>query len=61
VTEGRKLEPERLAGEIHAQLHYGRVEKIFEQGLHEYLLDFLNQINQLNDEINRHFLVPVYE
>jgi uncharacterized alpha-E superfamily protein len=61
VTEGRKLEPERLAGEIHAHLHYGRVEKIFEQGLHEYLLDFLNQINQLNDELNRHFLVPVYE
>ncbi len=31
-------EPERLAGEIHAQLHYGKTEKIFKVGLHEYLL-----------------------
>ena len=24
-----RLEPERLAGEIHAQLHYGKTERIF--------------------------------
>lgn len=51
-------EPERLAGEIHAQLHYGRTEQIFELGLHEYLMNFLNKIDELNTQINRHFLVP---
>jgi uncharacterized alpha-E superfamily protein len=53
-------EPERLAGEIHAQLHYGRAEKIIAFGLHEYLMDVLDKLHSLNNEINRHFLVPVY-
>jgi uncharacterized alpha-E superfamily protein len=57
-TESR--EPERLAGELHAQLHYGRAEKIIAFGLHEYLMDILAKLSTLNDEINRSFLVPVY-
>lgn len=55
------MEPERLAGELHAQLHYGRVEQIMETGLHEYLMEFLERLHLLNDELNRHFLVPVYD
>jgi uncharacterized alpha-E superfamily protein len=55
-----RLEPERLAGEIHAQLHYGKTERIFKVGLHEYLLEFLDQIGELNVELNKHFLVPTY-
>jgi uncharacterized alpha-E superfamily protein len=51
-------EPERLAGEIHAQLHYGRVEQIFAIGLHEYLMEFLDKINTLGTEITSHFLAP---
>ena len=50
----------RLAGEIQSQLHYGRIEKVFEIGLHEYLMAFLDRINLLNDEINKNFLVPDY-
>jgi uncharacterized alpha-E superfamily protein len=53
-------EPERLAGEIHAQLHYGRIEQVIAYGLHEYLTDFLGKIGTLGDEINRQFLTPVY-
>ncbi len=53
-------EPERLAGELHAQLHYGRAEKIVTFGLHEYLMDFLDKLHSLNDEITQHFLAPVY-
>jgi uncharacterized alpha-E superfamily protein len=52
-------EPERLAGELHAQLHYGRTEQIFATGLHEYLMGFLDKINTLGQEINNHFLVPL--
>jgi uncharacterized alpha-E superfamily protein len=60
VSEGRSGEPERLAGEIHAQLHYGRIEQIVAFGLHEYLTDFLGKIGTLGNEINLQFLTPVY-
>jgi uncharacterized alpha-E superfamily protein len=53
------MEPERLAGELHAQLHYGRVEKIMELGLHEYLMDFLEKLHTLDAELNNQFLAPV--
>ena len=53
-------EAERLAGELHAQLHYGRTEQIIALGLHEYLMAFLAKLLLLTTEINRDFLVPVY-
>jgi uncharacterized alpha-E superfamily protein len=61
LSDEDRLEPERLAGEIHAMLHYGRTEKIFQTGLHEWLLDFLDKIGALNAEVNKHFLVPSYQ
>ena len=45
----------RLAGELHAELHFGRIEKIFGLGLHEYLTGFLTRIHTLGSEINRGF------
>ena len=42
----------RLAGELHARLHYGRTDDIVRQGLHEYLMDFLQRISALGDEIS---------
>ena len=32
-----------------------------ENGLHEYLMDFLEHISRLGAEINRVFLVPSYQ
>jgi uncharacterized alpha-E superfamily protein len=58
LSDESSREPERLAGEIHAQLHYGRTEQIFATGLHEYLMAFLDKIDTLGQEINNHFLVP---
>ena len=60
LSDSDRHEPERLAGEIHAQLHYGRTEQIFKLGLHEYLMQFLGKIEALNAEINRHYLTPDY-
>ena len=60
LSDSERLEPERLAGEMHAQLHYGRSEQVFELGLHEYLMRFLDKIDALSTEINKHFLVPDY-
>lgn len=48
----RSSEIERLCGRFHAELRYGRVEDIFEQGLHEYLTEFLARIYELGDLIN---------
>jgi uncharacterized alpha-E superfamily protein len=61
LCDENQREPERLAGEIHAQLHYGKTDLIFERGLHEYLMEFLNKIGALNVELNKHFLVPTYQ
>jgi uncharacterized alpha-E superfamily protein len=53
-------EIERVAGEMHAKLHYGKADDIIRQGLHEYLIDFLGRISALGNEISRHFLAPTY-
>lgn len=46
----------RLAGELHARLHYGRMDEIFQEGLHEFLTDFIECNNNLGGEIQRSFL-----
>jgi uncharacterized alpha-E superfamily protein len=59
LCEARNDELARRAGELHARLHYGRTDEIIRQGLHEYLMDFLERVSDLGDEISRRFLVPV--
>ena len=60
LCDQSQLEAERLAGELHARLHYGRTQQIFDLGLHEYLMEFLEGISNLGEEINKDFLVPGY-
>ena len=60
LCDDSQREAERAAGELHAKLHYGRTQQIIAQGLHEYLMEFLEGIGELTDEINKDFLVPVY-
>jgi uncharacterized alpha-E superfamily protein len=50
----------RRAGEMHASLHFGRIDVIFSNGLHEYLTDFLNRLTELGSEINRSFFNVSY-
>ena len=49
-------EARRLAGEQHAALHFGRIDDVFDQGLHEYLTDFLTHIAMLGSEIRNAYL-----
>lgn len=52
-------ETERRAGELHAQLHFGSIDDIFQSlGLHDYLTLFLNKINALANRISTDFLLP---
>lgn len=46
----------RIGGEIHASLHYGRMEHIFNDGLHDFLQYFIAHNNGLGIEIQRDFL-----
>jgi uncharacterized alpha-E superfamily protein len=47
----------RQAGILHARLHYARVGDILEQGLHEWLTDFMDCIYEIGNGISRDFLV----
>jgi uncharacterized alpha-E superfamily protein len=49
-------ECKRIANEIHSKLHYGRIEDIFKDGLHEFLEAFLRYNNRLGIEIQHTFL-----
>lgn len=51
-------ETERRAGELHAALHYGRIEDIFAGGLHEFLIGFVGRLADLSDRIADDFLIP---
>lgn len=50
------LEARRRAGEQHAALHFGRIEDVFAQGLHEYLTGFLTHTDMLGREIRDAYL-----
>jgi uncharacterized alpha-E superfamily protein len=58
IGDERSVELRRQAGELHARLHYGRTDDIMREGLHEYLMDFLERVSLLGAEISRRFLVP---
>lgn len=59
VRNDLSRETERRAGLLHADLHYGRIDAILQQGLHAWLTDFLLRVNDLGDRISRDFLVPL--
>lgn len=56
VTRGRHMECKRMAGEIHSSLLYGRMDHIFQNGLHEFLTDFINRNHELGAEIQNTYL-----
>jgi uncharacterized alpha-E superfamily protein len=58
VRNANSGETVRRAGLLHAELRYGRIEDVLEQGLHEYLTRFLERIYDLGDRVSQDFLVP---
>jgi uncharacterized alpha-E superfamily protein len=57
IRNAQSAETERRAGEMQASLHFGRIEDIFELGLHEYLVQFLGRTRDLGERVSRDFLV----
>lgn len=52
----RDNECRRLAGELHARMHYGKMSEIYKEGLHEFLGAFIRANNQLGIEMQRSFI-----
>lgn len=50
---------ERFAGRLNAQLRFNSMEEILERGLHDYLTEFLEQVNELGNRVSRDFLLPL--
>ncbi len=55
----RSRECQRLAGEVHATLRYGRIDRIFEVGLHRFLDNFVARSNELAVQIQRDFMMSL--
>jgi uncharacterized alpha-E superfamily protein len=54
---GRRGECHRLAGEMHAQLRFGRIEQIFDTGLHEFLTDAVDRTAVLGEHVSAFYLM----
>ena len=61
VANEQSSETERRAGEMHAMLHFTRMEEITETGLPRFLRQFLERLRDLGDRIASDFLVPPAE
>jgi len=58
VTDDAGCDTVRCAGKLHADLQYARIDEILATGLHAYLTQFLDRVNELGAHISRDFLVP---
>ena len=59
VRNDLSRDTERLAGKLHAELQFGRIDDILQAGLHDTLTEFLQRIYELGNRISRDFLVPL--
>lgn len=50
---------ERLAGRLHAQLRFARIDDILAEGLHDYLTAFLESVFELGKRVSRDFMMPL--
>jgi len=58
VANDPSSESHRRAGKLCAELKYGRIDEILATGLHAYLTQFLDRVNDLGAHISRDFLIP---
>ncbi len=61
VSNEQSKETERRAGEMHAMLHFTRMEAIIAEGLPRFLQQFLDRLRDLGDRVASDFLVPPAE
>jgi uncharacterized alpha-E superfamily protein len=59
VANEQSGETQRRAGRLRSDLQYGRIDEILATGLHAYLTEFLDRVNDIGVGISRDFLVPM--
>jgi uncharacterized alpha-E superfamily protein len=59
VRNDVSADTERLAGKIHAELEFARIDDLLEAGLDDTLSKFMKNIYELGNGISRDFLVPL--
>ncbi|MES2536593.1 MAG: alpha-E domain-containing protein [Pseudomonadota bacterium] len=59
VRNDASADTQRLAGKLHAELQFGRIDDILAEGLHDYLTEFFERIFELGNRVSRDFLVPL--
>jgi uncharacterized alpha-E superfamily protein len=57
LCRDRPRECQRIAGEMYARLRYGRIDEIFQRGLHEFLTDFVERNADLGLQIEYDFMM----
>ena len=58
IANDQSVETQRRAGKLRAELQYGRIDEILATGLHAFLTQFLDRINDLGARVSSDFLVP---
>ena len=58
VSNDPESETHRRAGKLRAELKFGRIDEILATGLHAYLTQFLDRVNDLGMHISSEFLIP---
>jgi uncharacterized alpha-E superfamily protein len=59
VRNSYSADTERRAGKLRAELLYSQIDDILQMGLHAYLTNFLERVNDLGNRISKDFLVPL--
>jgi len=59
VANDESIETRRRAGRLRSDVQFGRIDEILATGLHAYLTQFLDRINDIGVGISHDFLVPM--
>ena len=55
ISGDQPTEANRLCGELHASLHFGKIDDIYRNGLHDFLIQFLKRNSVMALEIQNSF------
>jgi uncharacterized alpha-E superfamily protein len=58
VTSDNTSETQRRAGKLRSDLQFARIDEILANGLHAFLTQFLDRVNEIGGNLSREFLVP---
>ncbi|HEY9096103.1 MAG TPA: alpha-E domain-containing protein, partial [Hydrogenophaga sp.] len=58
VANDHSGETQRRAGKLKSELQFARIDEILAAGLHAFLTQFLDRINELGARISSDFLMP---